>query len=219
MIAAAQPEPGVNSTAPGGLPPIRSSVGSPYVINPATASNLFSSYWQLRTTYLTWDQPSLLSTIETGPALQADEPTCGCGVSFWGSSLAHSIFLTPQTSFPAYFVAESRTEVGENSPAARALVVLLFERLSASTTWKVVIDSQQQDLINKPPQETIGQPTTDASGWDIAQPVSFPGDVSALSQETAAYWELPQELEGTRSLDGFSTPVPLSAVKGTWGGA
>jgi hypothetical protein len=52
----------------------------------------------------------------------------------------------------------------------------------------VVIESQQQDLVNKPPAETIDEPTTDSAGFGIAKPIKFPGDLSSLSDETAAYW-------------------------------
>ncbi len=127
--------------------------------------------------------------IETGPALQADTNTCGCGISFWGPALADSIFLTQQTSFPAYFVAESRTDLSDNSSADRSIVVLLFERTSASSSWRVVVDSQQQDLINKPPAETIDTPPTDAEGFDIANAVAFPGGANALTADLAAYLE------------------------------
>jgi len=164
-------------------------VGSPYVIDPQAAQQLFDSYWQLRLTDLSFDDDQLLGMIETGPALRADANTCGCGVSFWGASLADSIFLTKQTSFPAYFVAESRTDISGNSSGDRSIVVLLFERTSATSSWKVVIDSQQQDLANKPPAQTIDAPLTDSSGYDISAVLIFPGGANALTADAAAYWE------------------------------
>ncbi len=181
---------GVTTTPePGSLPAVWSAVGSPYVIDPQAAQQLFDSYWQLRLTDLSFDDDQLLGLIETGPALRVDANTCGCGVAFWGPSLADSIFLTKQTSFPAYFVAESRTDIGGNSSAARSIVVLLFERTSASSSWKVVVDSQQQDLANKPPAQTIDTPLTDSAGYDIADVLIFPGGANALTADAAAYWE------------------------------
>jgi hypothetical protein len=127
--------------------------------------------------------------IEAGPALRADVSTCGCGAILWGAPLAYSIFLTRQATFPAYFVAQVRTDEGGNSSQDRAIVVLVFQRLSASTSWKVVIDSQQQDLVNKPAAQTIDHPVTDPEGFDRSSVFNFPGGVGALSGHLAAYWE------------------------------
>ncbi len=172
----------------GALPAVWTAVESPDVIDPHAAAGLFESYWQLRPLYMSWGSSRLLATIEAGPALETDELTCGCGQLFWGAPLAYSVFLTRQTSFPAYFAVEARTYLGSNAPSDSALVVLLFERLAASSQWKVVIDSQESVLSTVRLTE-LDFAMTGPSGFDESPLINFPRGVGSLSARLASYME------------------------------
>lgn len=174
---------------PGGLPAPWTEVGSPYVINPQLAAALFNSFWYLRQTALVEGSTASLKFIEAGPALKADDDNCGCGVVPWGPPLANSIFVTRQTSFPAYFMAEAFTHIPGDSTADAAVIVLVFQRLAADEAWKVVIDSQQQVFPTGPPAQEIDQPVVDAQGFDASSPFTFPGGSGALAGDLAAYWQ------------------------------
>jgi hypothetical protein len=103
--------------------------------------------------------------------------------------LAYSLFLTKQSTFPAYFVVEARTYLGSNAPSDSAIDLLLFERLSAATSWKVVVNSQQQDVTHKPLAASIDHPVTDSAGFDTSPLITFPGGAGALSERLSSYME------------------------------
>jgi hypothetical protein len=123
------------------------------VIKPSTARALAYSFWGLRQGDLVNGLLGGLSEIEGSAALTADVTSCGCGVNPWGPALAVSTFVTRQTAFPAYFLAEGVAHIPATSVQG-ALVVLVFQRVSASTPWQVVIDSQTALL-------TVGRPDED----------------------------------------------------------
>jgi hypothetical protein len=173
----------------GALPPVWTAVGTPYVIDPQAAAQLFNSYWDLRAIALLWDERSVLKEIESGAALTADLDSCGCGVISWGKPLAFNVFLTPQRSFPAYFMADAFAEIPGNATQNKAYVFLVFQRLSAGASWSVVIDSQQQVFTSRPPAKDIDRPVTDAQGYDVSPMIDFPGGFGRLSGQLAAYWE------------------------------
>jgi hypothetical protein len=173
---------------PGSLPAVWSEVDSPYVIDPGTANTLVASYWSLRQTDLVEGLTQALPLIEAGPALKLDVHSCGCGVIPWGPELAESSWVTEQTAFPAYFMAEGVARIPSTSTQG-ALVVLVFQRLSASTAWKVVVDSQQQLLTTNEPFEDISNPATDLAGFDVDVPTKISGGIPSLPGKLARYWD------------------------------
>jgi hypothetical protein len=111
--------------ATGSLPAVWSEVDNPYVIDPSTANALVYSYWSLRQTDLVDGSSQALSLVEEGPALTEDVHSCGCGVVPWGPALAESAWVTKQTAFPAYFLAEGVARIPSTSSEG-ALVLLIF---------------------------------------------------------------------------------------------
>ena len=114
-------------TTAAALPAAWTEVGSPDVVGPATGRQLLESYWSLRQQYLVQGSANLLSLVESGPALQEDQDTCGCGVVPWGPMLAESLFLTRQTHFPAYFLAQAVARIPATSSQG-GLMTLVFQR-------------------------------------------------------------------------------------------
>lgn len=66
--------------------------------------------------------------------------------------------------------------------------MLLFECLTASSQWKVVIDSQE-GFPSTAPLTKLDFAATDTSGFDPSPLVNFPGGASSLSARLASYLE------------------------------
>jgi hypothetical protein len=153
------------------------------------AAALFSSFWVLRQTDLVNGSTKALKLIESGMALKTDEDNCGCGVVPWGPPLGHSIFVTRQTSFPAYFMTEALAEIPATATDSEFFIVLVFQRLAADQPWKVVIDSQQGFITKVSPAKFIDQPVVDPEGFDVSGLFEFPGGTAPLAGDLAAYWQ------------------------------
>jgi hypothetical protein len=78
-----------------------------------------------------------MSEFETGPALEADEVTCGCNTRAARGPISGESLLVPrQRSFPAAFLAEVKTTL-TGAPYVQYLVIA---RQSMATPWEVVAD-------------------------------------------------------------------------------
>ena len=166
------------------LPPVWRQVDHPFVVTIGTGAKLVASYWKLRDEAIYY-QPHLLTLVETGPALAIDEPSCGCGVPYFGPMLAESVFVTPQKAFPAYFMAEVASSSGEWK---HAVTTLVFERLSASVSWQVVIAGATDQAGSKPARQWLDWPGGNAEGFDVSPMIHFPGGLASLPGDLAAYW-------------------------------
>jgi hypothetical protein len=158
------------------------------VVDPATATQLLESYWSLHQQYLVQGSANLLSLVESGPALEEDQDTCGCGVVPWGPMLAESLFLTRQTRFPAYFLAQAVARIPATSSQG-GLMTLVFQRTAAAAPWTVVVDSQQQLVTTNDPSLDVSRANVDQDGFDIGAPVLVRGGSAVLPADLAGYWE------------------------------
>jgi hypothetical protein len=175
-------------TTTAALPGVWTEVGSPDVIDPGAATQLLESYWSLRQQYLVQGSANLLSLVESGPALQEDQDSCGCGVVPWGPMLAESLFLTRQTGFPAYFLAQAVARIPATSSQG-GLITLVFQRAAATAPWTVIVDSQQQLVTTNDPSLDVSRANVDQDGFDIAVPVLVRGGSAVLPADLARYWE------------------------------
>jgi hypothetical protein len=147
------------------------------VVTVAEARQVFQSMWALRNKAFSTDDRSLLAEFETGPALEADEVTCGCGFPYPRGPVLHESFLVPrEKSFPATFLGEAlSTRAG-----APFWQYLIISRQSSSVPWMVVADPEDRG------QGRLDAPLTGPGGFDVAQP---PSPATARYEgDLAAYW-------------------------------
>ena len=176
-------------TAPGTVP------GT--VVSPDQAHAVLQAMWNLRTQAFLTDNRSLIAEFETGPALEADEVTCGCttrGVR--GPIAGESIFVPRQTVYPAVFLAEVETTL-LGDPYLQYLVIA---RQSLATPWEVVADPGESGT------RRLDQPQVGPGGFDDAATPS--ASSTDLPSELAFYWHTWTE-EGR-------APAPSPFARGQW---
>ena len=102
--------------------------------------------------------------------------------------LAESLFLTRQTGFPAYFLAQAVARIPATSSQG-GLMTLVFQRTAATAPWTVVVDSQQQLVTTDYPSLDVSRANVDQDGFDIGVPVRVSGGSAVLPADLARYWE------------------------------
>lgn len=147
------------------------------VVSPKQAAAVLSALWNLRAQAFRTDDRSLMNEFETGPALEADEVTCGCnsrGVR--GPIDAQSLLVPRQKSFPAAFLAEVKTTLS-GGPYVQYLVIV---RQSRTTPWEVASDPGDSGELSLD-RAKIGR-----GGFDDGETSS--ADAEMLPSELASYW-------------------------------
>jgi len=147
------------------------------VVSPDQAGAVLLAIWNLRSEAFTSNNRAFMAEFETGPALEADEVTCGCNSrAVRGPIYGESVFVPKQTAFPATFFAEVNTTLFDG-PYVQYLVIT---RESMATPWMVVADPGESG--NRP----LDQPKIGPGGYDVSP---APGPASAnLPSELATYW-------------------------------
>jgi hypothetical protein len=148
------------------------------VISLKQADAVLSAVWSLRAQAFETDDRSLMAEFETGPALEADEVTCGCnsrGVR--GPIHGQSLFVPRQRSFPAEFLAEVKTTL----TGAPYVQYLVMARQSRATPWEVVSDPGDSGTL------PLDQPKIERGGFDDTDTSSIAA--RKVPGEFASYWQ------------------------------
>jgi hypothetical protein len=150
--------------------------GAP-VVSVSQAAAVLSAVWNLRAQAFDADNRSLMAEFETGPALEADEVTCGCNTrGVRGSIDADTLLVPKQLGYPAAFLAEVKTTLS-NKPYVQYLVIA---RQSSATPWEVVADPGQ------PGSRALDSPQSGRDGFDDV--VASHAAADRLPSRLASYW-------------------------------
>jgi hypothetical protein len=150
------------------------------VVLPAQAKVIFDSMWTLRQEAFRSGNPSFMAEFETGPALEADEVTCGCLTRGPRGPIIHERLLVPkESSFPATFLGEATTTLN-GSPYVQYLII---SRPSAAVPWKVVSDPGYGGTAN------LDKPESGSGGFDGGAAASPLRAAAALPAKLAVYWQ------------------------------
>ena len=146
------------------------------VITPDEAEKLTEDMWNLRTEAFVSDDTALMAEFETGPALEADEVTCGCNSrAARGPIDMESVFVPKQSTYPASFLAEIRTTL-LGSPYIQYLIIA---RSSGAAPWRIVADPGDDAVIR------FDRPALGKGGYDEA---AAPRAATTLPNKLASYW-------------------------------
>ena len=139
---------------------------------------MFRTLWRLRQEAFTTHDRSFLAAFETGPALEADETTCGCVHRDPRGPIVTDSVLVPRTShLPATFLGEATTTL-DGSPYQQWLII---ERTSSTTPWVVVADPGDTNVWG------LDEGSASPKGFDLERP---PGPSSrSLPSKLAAYYQ------------------------------
>jgi hypothetical protein len=182
---------------PAALTHSNSSPGA--VVLPAQAKRIFTSMWVLRNEAFSDTNRSLMAEFETGPALEADESSCGCETRAPRGPILREIFLVPmQSTYPATFLGEATTTL-EGSPYVQFLII---SKPAATSPWQVVSDPGFGGTA------TLDQPIREDGGYDGGSSSSAPQAGNTLPVSLANYWQ-------TWTDDGHA-PASTNFAPGQW---
>jgi hypothetical protein len=168
-------------------------------ITPAQAKSIFSTMWTLRQTAFRDTNRSMMAEFEYGPALEADEATCGCTTRDPRGPIINETLLVPkQSTLPATFLGEATTTL-DGSPYVQYLIIT---KESTAMPWMVEADPGFNG------RATLDAPATESDGYDQSTTASTPRDANGLPALLASYWQ-------TWTNRGHA-PTPTTFAPGQW---
>jgi hypothetical protein len=178
-------------------------------VDEALAHQIVTALWPVREEAIDTGDVALLSTFETGAALEGDtamygDRLCGCSTPFPRTMQWLDLFVPRQTTYPADFLAEVPIEATFGRDPGVAFLV--FVRASAQSRWSVTLSTGYSIHTTGPPEIYVGPAPSGAFT------IPLPGtkvDLDALPAGLAAYyayWSINDKAPpGTMFAPGFVT--------------
>jgi hypothetical protein len=157
-------------------------------VDKALAEKIVTALWPIRERAIYTRDLTLLSTFETGAALEGDTAMyggqpCGCAGPLPRAAQWFDLFVPRQTAYPANFLVEVPIEATYGRDPG--VEFLAFSRVSALSLWNVVLATGYQLHTSGPPE--IGVAPAPAGTFTIPLPPTK-ADLAALPAHLAAYY-------------------------------
>jgi hypothetical protein len=175
------------------------------VVTPAEAERVFATLWTLREQAVTGEDIPRLHSLEAGSAAFGDVARIRCGCPMRtspGGYDEHGLYVPRQVRYPARFAVEVATTQSTGSHWAE---IMVFERASYATAWKLALDTGYTPPGGRPP--ALSQPSTDARGYLLPMDPRESAFARTLPGRLADYWQ--RAKNGERPDPGVFSP-------GTW---
>jgi hypothetical protein len=133
------------------------------VITPAGAKTVLEVAWSVREQALQSCDLAMIKKLDVGPAQIGDlaRAGCGCLIRPAGAAILDSAVYVPrQTTFPAYFMVEVRTEEVRGASWDE---IMVFTRTGRKSPWRLQLATGY--AADEGNQVELGRPAVDAAGY------------------------------------------------------
>jgi hypothetical protein len=179
------------------------AAGAP-VITPDRARVLLAAFWPVREQALSDCDLATLNRIDAGSARDGDvaRARCGCLIRSPTTGIDESeVFVPRQTTYPASFVAQVRTEETSGTSWAEAMV---FTRAAPAAPWQLSLATGYAADPDK--LVVLGSPLTDAEGYAKVPDAATRAAAERAAPALAAFWQESRD-SGTVPASSFA-PSP-----------